>query len=179
VRNFYVTMPTLRPAADEFAPYYAPYVAHVADGDILTILREQADAFRGLFARVPDEFRLYAYAEGKWTLSEVVQHINDTERVFAYRALRIARGDTLALPGFDQDAWVPESAANDRSLASLIEEFTAIRSASITLFAGLPASAWDRRGTASNNPVSVRGQAFILAGHALHHEGIIRERYLP
>jgi len=172
-------MSFLRPAADEFAPYYATYVSKVADADILDVLREQGEVFRGLLARVPDEKRLFAYAEGKWTLAEAIQHISDTERVFAYRALRVARGDIISLPGFDQDNWIPTSEANARSLQSLVEEFTAIRAASVALFAGLPASAWDRRGTASNNPVSVRGQAFILAGHALHHEGIIRERYLP
>jgi hypothetical protein len=172
-------MSFLRPAADEFAPYYATYVSKVADADILDVLREQGEAFGGLFARVPDDKRLFVYAEGKWTLAEAIQHISDTERVFAYRALRVARGDTLSLPGFDQDHWIPTSEANARSLQSLVEEFTAIRAASVALFAGLPASAWDRRGTASNNPVSVRGQAFILAGHALHHHGIIRERYLP
>jgi hypothetical protein len=172
-------MSFLRPAADEFAPYYATYVSKVADADIIDVLREQGEAFRGLFARVDDAQRLFAYAEGKWTLAEAIQHVSDTERVFAYRALRIARGDTLSLPGFDQDNWIPTSEANTRSLQSLVEEFTAIRAASVALFSGLPSSAWDRRGTASNNPVSVRGQAFILAGHALHHEGIIRERYLP
>lgn len=172
-------MAFLRPAADEFAPYYATYVSKVADADILQVLREQGDAFRGLFARVPDDKRLFAYADGKWTLAEVIQHISDTERVFAYRALRVARGDTIALPGFEQDDWIPTSEANTRSLTSLVDEFSAVRAASIALFAGLPHSAWDRRGTASNNAVSVRGQAFILAGHALHHEGIIRERYLP
>lgn len=171
-------MTFLRPAADEFAAYYAPYVSKVADADIIDVLREQGEAFRGLFARVDDTQRLFAYAEGKWTLAEAIQHISDTERVFAYRALRVARGDTLSLPGFEQDAWIPTSEANSRSLQSLVEEFTAIRAASVALFTGFPASAWDRRGTASDHPVSVRGLAFILAGHALHHEGIIRERYL-
>jgi|SRR5690606_19815120 len=172
-------MTFLRPAADEYAPYYATYVSKVADADILDVLREQGEAFRGLFARVADEKRLFAYAPGKWTLAEAIQHVTDTERVFAYRALRVARGDTIALPGFDQDNWVPTSQANERSLASLVDEFTAVRAASVTLFGGLPATAWDRRGTASDKAVSVRGQAYILAGHALHHEGIIRERYLP
>lgn len=172
-------MPQLRPAADEFASYYAAYVAQVPTADVIAVLREQDDAFRGLFARVPDELRLYSYAEGKWTIAESIQHVTDTERVFAYRALRIARGDTISLPGFDQDAWVPTSEANERSLASLVEEFTAVRAATIALLAGLPATAWDRRGIASGHPVSVRGLAFITAGHALHHEGILRERYLP
>jgi hypothetical protein len=167
-----------RPASDEYAAYYESYISKVRDGDILDILREQGEALRGLFARVPAERGAYAYGPGKWTLSEMLLHVVDTERVFSYRALRIARGDTVALHGFEQNDWVPLSGADDRTLASIVDEFVAVRAATIALFTGLPPAAWDRRGTASGQPVSVRALAFKCAGHALHHEGIIRERYL-
>lgn len=167
-----------RPASDEYAPYYNTYISKVRDGDILEILHEQSDAIRGLFARVPAERGLYAYAPGKWTLNEMLLHVVDGERVFSYRALRIARGDTTPLPGFEQDEWVPKSNANDRTLASIVDEFVTVRASTVALFAGLPAAAWDRRGTASGHGVSVRALAFKCAGHALHHEGIFRERYL-
>jgi hypothetical protein len=167
-----------RPASDEYAPYYETYISKVRDGDIIDILREQGEAIRGLFARVPAERGLYAYAPGKWTMNEMLQHVVDTERVFSYRALRIARGDTIPLHGFDQNDWVPLSGANDRPLTSIVAEFVAVRSATVALLTGLPPAAWDRRGTASGHPVSVRALAFTCAGHALHHEGILRERYL-
>jgi hypothetical protein len=176
--RYILRMPSQRPAPDEYAPYYEKYIAKVRDGEILDILIEQADAIRGLFARVPPERGHFAYAPGKWTLSEAMQHVVDTERVFSYRALRIARGDTLNLPGFEQNDWVPVSGANARALAMIIEEFTAVRAATVALFRGLPAESWDRRGSASGYPVSVRALAFKCAGHALHHEGIVREKYL-
>lgn len=167
-----------RPASDEYAPYYETYISRVRDGDIIEILREQSDAIRGLFARVPAERGLYAYAPGKWTMNEMLQHVVDTERVFSYRALRIARGDTVPLHGFEQDDWVPLSGANDRPLPAIVDEFVTVRAATVALFTALPVVAWDRRGTASGYPVSVRALAFSCAGHALHHEGILRERYL-
>ena len=167
------------PATTEYAPYYQRYVATVPSGDILVTLQAQADAYRDLFQPVPDARRLHRYAPGKWSVAESLLHVTDTERVFAYRALRIARGDTTPLPGFDQDAWVPASAANDRPLADLVQEFLAARAATLLLFAGLPPDAWDRTGTASEVPVSVRGLAFITAGHAQHHLDLFRSRYLP
>lgn len=167
-----------RPASDEFAAYYDTYIAKVRDGDIIDILREQGEAMRGLLARVPAERGQHAYAPGKWTLNEALLHVVDAERVFSYRALRIARGDTVPLHGFEQNDWVPQSGASDRTVASIVEEFVAVRASTVALFAGLPANAWNRRGTASGHPVTVRALAFTCAGHALHHEGIIRERYV-
>jgi hypothetical protein len=167
-----------RPAADEYAPYYETYIGKVKDGEIVDILAEQSDALRGLFARVPQEKGLFAYAPGKWTLNESLLHVADTERVFSHRALRIGRGDRTPLPGFEHNDWVPLSGANARTLASIVEEFTAVRAATLALFRALPDDAWDRRGTASGFSVSVRALAFKCAGHALHHEGIIREKYL-
>ena len=172
-------MPSQRPTADEYAPYYEKYIAKVRDGEILEILAEQSDALRGLFARVPEDHGHFAYAPGKWTLNESLQHVVDTERVFGYRALRIARGDTTPLPGFEQNDWVPLSGANARPLPAIVKEFVTVRAATVALFGGLPNESWDRRGTASGFSVSVRALAFKCAGHALHHEGIFREKYLP
>lgn len=172
-------MPSQRPAADEYAPYYEKYISRVRDGEILDILSEQSDALRGLFARVDDDRGHFAYAPGKWTLNESLQHVVDTERVFTYRALRIARGDSTPLPGFEQDEWVPNSGAMARTLREIVNEFVTVRASTLALFGGLPNEAWDRRGTASGFPVSVRALAFKCAGHALHHEGIFREKYLP
>jgi hypothetical protein len=171
-------MPHPRPAPDEYAPFYETYIAKVRDGDIVKILSEQSDAIRGLFARVPEDRGHFAYAPGKWTLNEMLLHVIDTERVFAYRALRIARGDTMPLAGFEQDQWVPLSGANKRALHSIVDEFVVVRAATVALFRGLPVDAWNRRGTASGFSVSVRALAFKCAGHALHHEGLIREKYL-
>jgi hypothetical protein len=171
-------MPTTRPAADEYAPYYEKYISKVRDGDIIDILREQSDAVRGMLARVRNERGHFAYAPAKWTLSEMLLHVCDTERVFSYRALRIARGDTVALHGFEQNDWAPMSGANHRTLASIVDEFVAVRASTVALFRGLPAESWSRRGTASDTPVTVRALAWKCAGHALHHEGIIREKYL-
>jgi hypothetical protein len=170
--------PFLRPAADEFAPYYGTYVQQVPDGDILRTLHDQAEQYRTRLAGVDEAQRLYRYAPGKWTRAESLQHVTDTERVFAYRALRIARADATPLPGFEQDDWILSSEADTRSLASLVQEFLTVRASTLALFAGLPASAWDRRGTASGQPVSVRGLAFIVAGHAAHHDRLFHERYL-
>ncbi len=172
-----MTYPT--PAPHEFAPYYQRYVALVPAGDILSTLHGQMDDYHARFRDVPDDRRTYRYAPGKWSLAESLLHVIDTERVFAYRAMRIARGDTTPLPGFDQDAWVPVSGADTRRLAGLVDEFLAVRRATVALFSGFPAAAWDGTGTAADNPVSVRGLAFITAGHAQHHADLFRSRYLP
>ena len=172
-------MPSQRPTPAEYAPYYEKYIAKVRDGEILEILAEQSDAIRGLFARVPEDRGHFAYAPGKWTLNESLQHVVDTERVFSYRALRIARGDATPLPGFEQNDWVPLSGAMARPLNAIVDEFVTVRAATVALFGGFPNEAWDRRGTASGFSVSVRALAFKCAGHALHHEGIFREKYLP
>ncbi len=119
-----------------------------------------------------------AYAPGKWTLKEVILHCSDAERIFAYRALRIARGDATPLPGWDEGAYAPQSEANARSVLSLLDELESVREATVTLFDGLPEAAWTRRGVANGHPCSVRGLAWITAGHLLHHMDIITERYL-
>ncbi len=168
-----------RPDPSEFADFYADYIALVPDGDVVHTLERQADELAGLLGRLPDARGDFAYAPGKWTLKEVVGHITDAERVFSYRALRIARADPTPLPGFDEKKWVPNSGALARTLADLVGEFKAVRAATVALFRHLPPDAPLRRGTANNREVSVRALAWIAAGHALHHQRLIRERYLP
>ena len=169
---------SIRPAPGEFAPYYADYIALVPDGDLVDTLIVGAETAASLLHDVPEETAARAYAEGKWTLKEVVQHCSDAERIFAYRVLRIARGDQTELPGWDEKAYTPVSGATARSLVSLLDEFESVREATVTLLEGLPADAWTRRGRANGASVSVRGVAWITAGHLLHHMGVVQQRYL-
>lgn len=167
-----------RPDRSEYAPFYAGYVAQVPDGDLLRTLEEQDEQTVALLSAVPESRGGFAYAPGKWTLREVVGHVTDAERVFSYRALRIARGDTMSLHGFDEEAWVPAAGANSRTLADLLGELRVVRASTLALLRHLPPDAVGRVGTASDKPVSVRALAWIIAGHERHHLGIIRERYL-
>ena len=167
-----------RPNPDEYFEYYGRYIALVPDGDVRDHLRTQLAETLALLSAVPDARADQAYGAGKWTLKEAILHMSDTERVFAYRTLRIARGDVTPLPGFEQDEWVPHSCANDRPLTSLLLEFASVRAATLALFDSLPAAAWLRKGTASGHAISTRALAYIAAGHERHHLAIIRERYL-
>src|SRR5687767_3949542 len=168
-----------RPGAGDFSEYYGKYVKLVPDGDIIAILATQLeDTLVPIRALTEARARL-AYAPGKWSVKEVLGHMADCERIFAYRALRIARADTTPLPGFDEKAFAPAGRFNDRPLASLLAELTAVRRATVALFAGLPPEAWQRLGTASDNRISVRGCAWIIAGHELHHRNGLAQNYLP
>jgi hypothetical protein len=167
-----------RPGTDEYAEFYRRYVERVPPGDIVTILRDQLADTRELLRRVPAHAADFAYAPGKWSIKEVVGHLADAERVFAYRVLRFARSDATPLPGFDENAWVPVSGHAARPLGQLVEELAAVRTASVALLNGLPAEAWTRTGQASGARCSVRGLAAIMAGHELHHRAILEERYL-
>lgn len=165
------------PKAGEYAPYYAGYVSLAPGGDLLAHLERQGgETAAAVRALTPAQAEL-RYAPGKWSALEVVGHLADSERVFAYRALRIGRGDATPLAGFDQDAYVPEGRFDGRPAVALAEEFESVRRATLTLLRGLPAEAWMRRGTANDKPVTVRALAYILAGHELHHLGILRSRY--
>ncbi|WKW11017.1 DinB family protein [Pseudogemmatithrix spongiicola] len=168
----------IRPTAEEFAPYYANYIAQVPDGDVVEALIGGAEIASALLGDLEDDVASRAYAPGKWTLKEVVLHCTDAERIFSYRALRIARGDTTPLPGFDENAYAPMSGANLRTIDSILDEFESVRDATVTLYQGLPSEAWTRRGEASGKTVSVRGIAWITAGHLLHHLSVIQDRYL-
>jgi transposase len=167
-----------RPTADEFAPYYSTYVGLVPDGDIVAMLAAQVDDTTALLRELTDAQALHAYAPGKWSIKQVIGHITDAERVFVYRAMRIGRGDTTPLATFDENRYADAGGFDDRPLASLLAELGAVRRASIALFAGLPTEAWSRAGTASGYHVTVRGLAWITAGHELHHREILGSRYM-
>ncbi len=165
------------PAPDEFAAFYQGYVQHAAAGGVWHLLERQAPLLAEGLSHLDDAAARLPYAPGKWSVKEVVGHLADSERIFAYRALRIARGDRTPLPGFDQDAYVAAGAFSERELSGLLEEFAAVRSASLTLLGGFGPEEWARRGVASEAPVSVGALAYVMAGHVEHHIGILRERY--
>jgi hypothetical protein len=166
-----------RPAPTEYIPYYEHYVSLVPGGHVLAVLEEQLAAVRDFVDSVPEERETYRYAEGKWSVREVRGHVVDTERIFAYRACCIARGETQALPGYDQDAYAAASGADRRRLRDLLEELEWQRRSNVVLLRGLKEEAWERMGSADGDPVSVRALAYIMAGHVTHHLQILRERY--
>ena len=166
-----------RPEPGEFAPYHERYISLVAGNDILGTLDAQRRQTLLLLSGRDDRDGEYRYAPGKWSAKEVLGHVCDTERVFAYRALRIARGDQTPLAGFEQDDYVKNSPFAKAPMEEIIEDYIAVRRASITLFRNLDEAAWVRRGVANNNEVSVRALAYIIAGHELHHRRILEEKY--
>lgn len=167
-----------RPASDEHAPFYAGYVAELPGDDALAALAAQEGETAELLAGLSEETAAFRYAPEKWSIKQVVGHLADAERVFAYRAMRIARGDTTPLPGFDEKDYVRAGGFDARPLADLAAELRALRRATLALFRGLDAAALDRRGTANDAQVTVRALAWILAGHERHHLEILRTRYL-
>lgn len=167
-----------RPKPGEHADYYARYVAEVPDGDILETLRDQLGDTLALLQSVPEDRETYRYADGKWSVREVVGHLVDTERVFAYRALTMARQDGADLPGMDQDVWTPASRADARTLEDLGQEWAALRRANIHMFAAMDAEQGARRGRASGYDFTVRSFPWIIAGHELWHRAIIESEYL-
>jgi len=168
--------PIALPAADEYAPYYGKYVALVGP-DVLAALEAQARSTAALLAATPEAKGGHRYAEGKWSVKEVIGHLADGERVFAYRALRFARTDATELPGFDENVYVPAGKFDRRTLADVAAEFAAVRAATLAFARSLDDEALARRGSANNTPVSVRALVAIIAGHELHHVKILRERY--
>jgi uncharacterized damage-inducible protein DinB len=166
-----------RPQANEYAPYYERYVSQVEGEDILGILDRQRRQTMLLLSGRNEDDGNFRYAPGKWSAKEVLGHLCDTERVFAYRALRIARGDTTPMEGFEQDDYVRNGPFASSSIEDLVEEFIAVRRATLSLLRNLDEAAWMRRGIANKNEVTVRGLAYIIAGHELHHRGILREKY--
>jgi len=167
-----------RPSGTEYAPFYAGYVNAVPEGDFIELLQAQRDEATALLTPVDDMKARHRYAEGKWTIAEVLGHITDAERVFTYRAVTFARGDATPLPPFDENAWAAASNAGRRSMNGLLAEYRAVRNATIELFRGFGEEEFARSGVASKNPVSVRALAYIVVGHERHHLRILRERYL-
>ncbi|TGE28380.1 DinB family protein [Hymenobacter metallicola] len=171
---------TERPVEGQYLPYYDTYIRHIPEGaDPLYMLEKLPDALQQAVGQLTDEQARYAYAPGKWSIKEVLVHIIDTERIFAYRALRIARNDKTDLPGFEQDDYVPASEANDRPLANILHEYASVRAATLSLFRSFSPAQLERTGSANGGPASVRALLFIIPGHELHHLSIFRERYLP
>jgi uncharacterized damage-inducible protein DinB len=167
-----------RPQVNEAAEYYSRYIDLVPNDDIVQKLKSQLDETNEFLAGISDDQSLRSYAPEKWTIRQVMNHVNDTERVFMNRAFWFARGFGDALPSFDQDVCVAAAAANNMSWQGLKDEFTNVRKATISFFENLSPEAWMRTGIASDNPFTVNALAYIIAGHVAHHQSVITERYL-
>jgi uncharacterized damage-inducible protein DinB len=167
-----------RPQTNEAAEYYFKYIDLITSDDVVPAIKDQLGQTVQFLEGISDEQSLKSYAPGKWTIREVLNHVNDGERLFLSRAFWFARGFNDALPSFDQDVAVQHALANETSWAKLIEEFKTVRAATISFFDTLPAEAWSRSGVASDNPVTVRALAYIIAGHLAHHVNVLRAKYL-
>ena len=167
-----------RPGADEAAPYYFKYIDRVPGDDVVAVLEEQLEQVPGFWGAISEEKSRHRYEPGKWSIREALAHVNDTERLFQFRTFWFARALGEPLPSFDPDTAAAAALADERPLASLLDEFLAVRRSSLALLRSLPPEAWLRRGTASGNPFSTRAVAFVTAGHAAHHVAIVKERYL-
>jgi len=167
-----------RPTPAEYAPYYETYIGKVPPGDIIDLLASGVEETVRLLHDLGDHQAVFRYARGKWSIKEIVGHLSDTERVYTYRALRFVRNDATVLPGFDQDTFVDEAAFDARPLADILDEFRAVRAASIAFVRGTSPATLLRRGTARGFEFTVRAIPYILAGHEIHHMGVVKERYL-
>ncbi len=174
-----MSMTIPRPGADEYPEAYAGYVAEASEvGDLAIHLARQGDQTRKLFTALSDAQADFRYAPGKWSVKDIVLHLADAERVFAYRILSFARGEAQPLPGFAEDDWARTAGAGVRGIAGLASELHAVRSATTALVQSLDEDMLGRRGVANGKSVSVRALAWVIAGHELHHLRIVRERYL-
>ena len=167
-----------RPKPDEADPYYSTYIDRIASEDIVGVLTAQLEEAAGFLVGIPEERSLHQYAPGKWSMRQLLNHVNDSERIFLFRALWFARGFESSLPGFDEKVSASAADADDFSWGSHIHEFRAIRLATLAFFRNLPPEAWSRRGVASEKPFTVRALAYITGGHLVHHMAILKERYL-
>jgi uncharacterized damage-inducible protein DinB len=165
------------PAADEAAPSHQGYIAKVSGENIGEQLVDQLAEVERLFGSLDDTAALARYAPGKWSIKEILGHLTDAERIFAYRLLRVGRGDATPLPGFDENTYVPAGRFDERPLRALMAEFRAVRLSTVALASGLPSTSWSRMGEASGKPVSARALIYIIVGHVMHHLGVLRERY--
>ena len=166
-----------RPASDEYAAYYGTYIGKVPDTDVLTLMQAQGEKTLTLLAPLSESRAAYRYAPGKRSVKQVLGHVIDGERLFAHRALAIARCDPADQPSMDQEIWMAGADFDARSMGSLCDEYRAVRTATLALFRSFDAKVALRRGKASGNPFSVRALVWTVAGHELHHLGILRERY--
>jgi hypothetical protein len=172
------TLIATRPEAAEYHPYYDRYIALIPSPDIVATLSQQITETLVGLASLTEEQSAFRYAPDKWSIKELVGHMIDTERIMAYRALRIARNDKTPLPGFEQDDYVRNGPFSQCQLKDLLAELGHVRSANLSMFRSLDAEAWARRGTVDNKEISVRALAYIIAGHELHHRNVLRDRYL-
>ena len=166
-----------RPEPGEYNSYYERYISLVPEGDILNTLDAQRRQMMLLLSGRDEADGDFRYAPGKWSAGEVLGHVCDTERIFAYRALRIARGDRTPIEGFEQDDYVKNGPFGREPLSEIIEDYIAVRRASLTLLRNLDETAWMRRGIANNKEVTVRSLTYLIAGHELHHRRILEEKY--
>lgn len=167
-----------RPKTTEAADYYFGYIDLINSDEIVPTIERQMGETLAFLETISEEQSQHSYAPGKWTIRQVLNHVNDGERLFLGRAFWFARGFQDPLPSFDQEVAAQFAHANDTSWSELVEDFRNVRLASISFFKTMPAEAWDRTGVASDNPVSVRAIAYIIAGHVTHHMNVLRERYL-
>jgi hypothetical protein len=165
-----------RPSPEEYAPHFHSYISLVPDGDIRTVLERQLAETLGFFRGVTEAQGGQRHPPYTWSIKEVVGHLTDCERIFGYRALRFARGDSTPLPGFDENAYMPVAQFDRLPLAELVRQFEAVRRSHILLFGAMPEEAWSRRGEANSDGISVRALAYAMAGHELHHMAIVRKR---
>ncbi|WP_422859824.1 DinB family protein [Flagellimonas sp. S174] len=165
-------------SSNEYHPYYGNYVNLAGDAPLLEALQNGQSDFQHFVLNIPEDKMDYAYDVGKWSISELLMHLIDAERVFQHRAFRFARNDKTSLPGFEQDDYVPESKAGERSKESIINEFLAVRASTIQLFGSFNEEAMKRIGTASGSQMSVRALGRVICGHQVHHFNILQERYL-
>jgi uncharacterized damage-inducible protein DinB len=168
-----------RPKTGDYAPFYEGYIALVPEGEFLETLKGPLGDWERVLGGVRETEADFRYATGKWSIKEVLGHVTDSERIFAYRLMRIARGDQTALPGFEQDDYVRTANASARKKSDLLEEFVAVRRATIALVNSMDDAAWMRRGVANQKEVTAVALAFIIAGHERHHRLIVEKRYLP
>ena len=167
-----------RPEKTENAKYYETYVSFVEETDIVAALQNQISEMQNLLAGISEEKGAFAYAAGKWTIKELIGHLSDGEKIFAYRALRFSRADRTPIEGFEQDDYVANARFNDCKVADLAEEFALLRRANVLFFKSLTDEMWRRGGAASGAEVSVRALAFIMVGHVRHHANVLKTRYL-
>ncbi|HJQ40798.1 MAG TPA: DinB family protein [Thermoanaerobaculia bacterium] len=167
-----------RPADNDYGSWYANYVSLVPEEDVLSVIEQQSSTTQRLISSLDESQAMHRYAEGKWSVKEVIGHVTDAERVFGYRALCIARGDQNSLPGFDEQEYMKHANFDSWRLGDLAEAYALTRRANIVMFRNMDDASWDRRGLANNSEVTVRALAFILAGHERHHLKVLRERYL-
>jgi hypothetical protein len=173
------TATVTKPPREEYAPFFERYVSRVEEADVLEALARQVGEVRATLAGVRGEAERFRYAEGKWSIREVLGHLVDTERIMGYRACCVARGETASLPGFDENAYVLNASFDACPLPELLDELGVVREGNLALFRHLDPRAWTRVGTANAHAISVRALAYVMLGHPRHHLAVLRERYLP